>query len=232
MVYLRSFGFVVLAAVWSAALAAAEPIYLTPAQIDFSGLLPPPPADDSAAAKAELEELRRIARERTSVAWERATWEDHNETIIIYNEVLGPGIDLSKLPKVAALFDEVQNDRRAATDHAKDHFKRARPSVRDPAIKTCGGVRSPLSSYPSGHSAWGFASGVVLAAMVPGQEAAILARAKEFAENRMVCGMHFRSDTVAGQVLGTVIAERLLATPAFRMRFDEAAQELRAALKR
>jgi acid phosphatase (class A) len=211
---------------------AGDPIYLSAAQIDFTGILPPPPSDDSAAAAAELDELHRIARARTPAQWERATWDDHNETIIIYNDVVGNGIDLSRLPKLAALFEQVQNDRRAATDHAKDHFKRRRPSVRDPSIETCGGVRMPFSSYPSGHTSWGFASGVILAAMVPAKETAILARAREFAENRMVCGMHFRSDIVAGQVLGTVVAERLLASPTFRVRFGEAARELHAALSR
>ncbi|MBM3515628.1 MAG: phosphatase PAP2 family protein [Alphaproteobacteria bacterium] len=221
--------YLLVAASW--ATAATEPIYLSPAQVDFTGVLAPPPADDSPAGIAELEELRQIAKTRTDAEWRQAMWDDHNETIVIYNDVLG-GIELMSLPKTKALFDQVQNDRRAATDRAKDHYLRKRPSVRDPSLKTCGGVRMPLSSFPSGHSSWGFASAVVLAAMVPDKEAEILARAKTFAESRMICGMHHRSDTVAGQVLGTVVAERLLAHPAFRAKFDDAAAELRAALKK
>ena len=34
-----------------------------------------------------------------------------------------------------------------------------------------------------------------------------MARAADYAENRLVCGMHRRRDIQAGQVLGTVVAE-------------------------
>ncbi len=41
--------------------------------------------------------------------------------------------------------------------------------------------------------------GVVLAAVMPDKAQIILARASEFGEHRLVCGVHFRSDIVAGQ---------------------------------
>ena len=219
--------FGVLVAGWVAVATATEPIYLSPEQIDFSRILPPPPLDDSVVAQAELAELHAAVRNADAERIAQAVFDDRNETVVIFNGIMG--IDLAALPKVDALFHEIQNDRRAATDHAKAHFKRKRPVVRDPSVKTCGGMRDPLSSFPSGHTAWGYASGIVLAAMAPDKASEILARSHDFGESRIVCGMHFRSDVVAGQVLGTLVAERLLANDRFRTQMAEAVAELRAA---
>ena len=43
--------------------------------------------------------------------------------------------------------------------------------------------------------------GVVLASLLPDKAQAILQRASVFAENRLICGVHFRSDIVAGRLV-------------------------------
>lgn len=71
--------------------------------------------------------------------------------------------------------------------------------------------------------------GLVLASLVPDKGQAIMARASEFAENRLVCGMHFRSDIVAGQALGTIIVLSLMQNAGFKADYDAAKAELRRA---
>ena len=56
-----------------------------------------------------------------------------------------------------------------------------------------------------------------------------MARANFYAENRLVCGMHFRRDIVAGEVLGTAVALTLMHDADFKAEFDAAEQELKAA---
>lgn len=63
----------------------------------------------------------------------------------------------------------------------------------------------------------------------PRKAQAILARADEHAENRLVCGMHFRRDIVGGQALGTAVALEMLKNTVFKAEVDAAAKELRAA---
>ena len=75
----------------------------------------------------------------------------------------------------------------------------------------------------------GYAMAVVLASLVPEKAPAIMARAADYAENRLVCGMHRRRDIQAGQVLGTVVSELLLRKPRFQAEFAAAKRELRAA---
>ena len=68
---------------------------------------------------------------------------------------------------------------------------------------------------------------VVLAVALPSKAHAIMARADDYAESRLVCGVHFRSDVTAGRILGEEMGRSLLAKPAFRAEEAAAADELR-----
>jgi len=58
---------------------------------------------------------------------------------------------------------------------------------------------------------------------------AILARAELYAERRLICGVHFRSDIVAGEAFGTAIAVQLMQNADFQKENAAAAAELAAA---
>jgi len=75
----------------------------------------------------------------------------------------------------------------------------------------------------------GYSMAVVLTHLLPASASAIMERAKAYGENRLVCGDHYRSDIVAGQALGSVLAEELLANPTFKSDFEAAKAELAAA---
>jgi len=202
--------------------------FLTDAQVDPSLLLPPPPAPDSDTQKAELAELDRIQAARSDADLARATVDNDNETPTLYATVLGPSFDLAKLPATARLLGDVISEEKAAGELAKEHFHRSRPYVFDTALKTCEAHdANPQNSYPSGHATLAFSTGVVLAALIPSKAQVILARSADYAHERLVCGVHYRSDIVAGQVLGTSVAVQLLANKDFRAEFDAAAAELR-----
>lgn len=208
--------------------AAAGLHFLTPAQVDPSLLLPPPPAPDSDVEKAELAELDHIQATRSDADFARATVDNDNETPMLFATVLGPSFDLSKLPATARLLGDVISEEKAAGKLAKEHFHRSRPYVFDATLKTCEAYDArPQNSYPSGHATLGYATGIVLAALMPSKAQAILARSADYAQERLVCGVHFRSDIVAGQALGTAVAMELLANKDFRAEFDAAAAELR-----
>jgi len=201
-----------------------------PLDIDAARLLPPPPADGSPAQKAERAELDQIVAARTPEMLAQATNDDRLEDPTIYRGVIGDGFDLDKLPATSKMLADVMSAQRAAANKAKDFFKRARPWVAEPDLKTCGprGINWH-TSYPSGHATMGYSVGVVLAAAIPEKAQAILARADAYAENRLVCGMHLRRDIVAGEVLGTAVALTLMHDAEFKAEFDAAEQELKAA---
>jgi acid phosphatase (class A) len=192
-------------------------------------ILPAPPADGSAAQKRELREIRAAQVSMTKAAFAQALADEKTEDATIFNAAVG--IDLKTLPKTWALMATVRAEEKVAAKASKNYFLRNRPWVIDGKLKTCTREDAPQSSYPSGHSTMGFSMAVVLAAMVPEKAAAILGRARDYAENRIVCGVHYRSDIIGGQALGTGVAEELLTNARFAAELTPARSELRAALK-
>jgi acid phosphatase (class A) len=57
----------------------------------------------------------------------------------------------------------------------------------------------------------------------------ILVCARVYGESRVVCGVHFLTDIVANQALGTAAALELMRNPTFKTEFDAAKAELVAA---
>lgn len=194
--------------------------------IDPASVLPPPPAAGSAQALAELAELHAIEAARSPAEEADARRDGDTKNGSIFAAALGPAFDLAKLPATSALLDRVRAAEKATVDRGKDEFKRPRPYIVDTTLKSCKRNDDPLSSYPSGHTSMAFSMGEVLARLVPEKAGPILARAARYGQSRIICGQHFRSDVSAGQMLGLLIAERLMADPDFRTVFDAASKEL------
>jgi acid phosphatase (class A) len=215
----------------AAPLRAETPILLTPDQYDPAKLLPAPPAHGSARERSEILELEHVQATATPAQRAAAAWDDAHEDPSIFAAVMGPGFNMDKLPATAALFHLVIKNESKASSAAKKAFMRDRPWIVDPGIKTCT-PHAPgpqKNSYPSGHTSVGYAMAVVLASLAPGKSKAIMERARVFAENRIVCGYHFRSDDEAGKILGTLVANDLMRAPGFKAPYQAAAAELRAA---
>jgi acid phosphatase (class A) len=210
--------------------ACAAPVFLTSAQVNPAQLLPPPPADGSAATQAELAELHRIENSRTADDLARAKNDASTEDVTAFAAVMGSGFDLKGLPKTTKLFADVREEEKTAAKLAKDYFKRTRPYAADPSLKSCVDKSdAPKTSYPSGHATMGYSMAIVLAALAPEKAQTIMARASEYAENRLVCGVHYRRDIAAGEALGTAVSVELMSVPAFKNEFEAARDELRAA---
>ncbi|MBF7014494.1 phosphatase PAP2 family protein [Novosphingobium sp. HR1a] len=206
-----------------------QPLLLTPGDVDPSLLLPPPPAKDSAQGRSELEQLHRVDQTRTTADADNATALGKIKDVSVFAAAMGPGFALDRLPATRALFAAVRVEEKAAVTRGKAHFQRDRPWVSDATLHPCGDPENPDYSYPSGHATMAFSMASILARLAPAKAPAIMARAADYAEARVVCERHFPSDIIAGQSYGMIIGERLMETPEFRARFDEAAKELKAA---
>jgi hypothetical protein len=205
---------------------AANAGLLEPSQIDASQLLPPPPVAGSVEEKAEFDELRAIGARSTPQMRALAKHDAEDETADIFNAAIG--FDIATRPQTFRLLDMVVQEEDGDTKTAKAFFHRERPYSADPSLKTCTPVKSgkAANSYPSGHASLAYSMGVVLASLIPEKSQAILARAAEYAERRLVCGVHFRSDIAAGQQFGTVLALRLMQNPQFQTQMQLARAEL------
>ena len=192
-------------------------------------ILPSPPADGSREAARDLDELHQIELTTTAERWAEAQWDNDHEDGTIFQSVIAPSFDLAQLPATAKLLAEVRSEESVAGGSAKSYFKRDRPWVLDPSLKTCSREDAPQTSYPSGHATMAYAMAVVLAQAMPDIAPQLLRRARDYSESRLVCGAHFRSDIVAGEALGTTVAVLLLRDPRFQADLEAAKAELRAA---
>ena len=210
---------------WSAS---AQAGLLDPASVEASRFLPPPPADGSADNKAEFAELRAIAARSTPEERAAALRDGKDERPDLFDSTVG--LDLMALPETGKLLTMLAEEEDVAAKAAKKYFHRVRPYRADPTVKTCAPTdpNKAANSYPSGHATIAFSTGVVLSALMPAKSQAIMARAYQFAETRLTCGVHFRSDIVAGQQYGTVIALKLMENPVFQAQMAKARAELAA----
>src|SRR5258708_39871974 len=116
------------------------------------------------------------------------------------------------------------------TFEAKNLFLRARPFQNSQLKRVCGADKAPApeenpkdrSSYPSGHSSYGWGVAMILAKLKPERAEQLLQRASEYGESRIVCGMHYPSDVESGRVIAAAVVSRLAANPGFTRGLDPA----------
>ncbi|TPL92603.1 phosphatase PAP2 family protein [Mesorhizobium sp. B2-3-12] len=214
--------------VGSAARAEDAKPFITNKDVDLTMILPPPPANDSAETKAELGEVLTMQVTRTPQMEARAI-ADAEENVWRFADVMGPNFNKDKLPKFSAFFDRVVETEGAVVDPAKDVWKRPRPHQLSDLVKPVVKLSSS-GSWPSGHATVGTMMGIILSDMVPEKRAEIMARAAEFAHNRIVGGIHYPSDVEMGKISGSVIAAVLLNREDFKAEYEVARAELRSDL--
>jgi acid phosphatase (class A) len=214
----------------SAALARDKKPFITGNEINLAMLLPPPPANNSMQTREDLAEVLRLQVTRTPAMVARAQ-ADEARNVWCFADVMGPQFTKGRLPVLAAFFRRLVDSGDAVVDPYKNMWNRPRPpqysSLVKPVVKL-----STAPSYPSKHATDVTLMGIVLSNMVPEKRADIMARAADYAHNRVVGGIHFPSDVEAGQIVGTVIAARLQTQDDFNAAFAAARDELRLQLLR
>jgi len=213
---------------WSAAAWAADP-YLAAGQFDLLRLLPPPPAEESVQAAAEMAEVVALEAARTPARAAQARADVAEAASDMFGAVLGPALTPERMPLLTAMFERLAATEEAATGPVKRAYARLRPYQVNAALHPAA-PPSRSGSFPSGHATRSRLAAIVLAAMLPERRGALFARAADYAESRVIAGMHFRSDILAGMNAGTAIAAVLFDDPAFTADFAGARQELRGAL--
>jgi len=206
------------------------PHYLSIDPDTFAMSFDPPTAAGSAETRRELDELLAMQSSRSGDQMARAR-ADRKTDIERFFEVLGlDAEDPPDLPQLHRLAERVEDDVRIHVRAVKERFRRLRPYEIEPRIEPCiDDVRGDLS-YPSGHAAYSYAMVSLLTAMVPERGTQLAARADEFAGQRMMCGVHFRSDLAAGQAAAEKLLREMSKVPEFSRDLANATAELRSAL--
>ncbi|CAI2536070.1 Major phosphate-irrepressible acid phosphatase precursor [Serratia proteamaculans] len=214
---------------------------LAPGYLDPDGLplrlalLGAPPAEGSAAL-ARDEEAHRAALSLKGSAREKLAAADAELAFPApanaFACALGTDISEKRTPHLYTLMQRVLTDAGGSTYAGKNAWNRTRPFVvHDEG--TCLKSMEPLlrtdGSWPSGHSAAGWAWGLVLAEVQPARATEVLARGLAFGQSRVICNAHWQSDVDAGRIMGAATVATLHTNPAFEEDLAAAKGEVQAA---
>ncbi len=201
---------------------------------DSLALLPPPPTAGSISYALDEEVSRQSLAMRGTPRWKLAI-EDADlmfpQAAGTFSCALDAPITEQDTPHLYMLLRRTLADAGLATYPAKKQYKRLRPFVvnKEP---TCTPEKekhlAKNGSYPSGHTAIGWAWALILSEISPGQADEVLARGRAFGESRIICNVHWQSDVLEGRLVGAAVVARLHADQAFSRDLDRARAELAA----
>ena len=203
--------------------AAEELIYVAPEELpDATYFLPAPPDTTSYIFIDDMAQWQwgktMRSTERGAQASRESLWlPDIMRTVMA--EVLElDTISDEKTPALSRLLNKAYHTGDMSAAAAKNQFERKRPFIQ---------MNEPLwaqydtdflytnSSYPSGHTAFGWATALTFAEMWPALQDTIMRRGYEFGENRVISGAHWQSDVTAGYLIAAAAIARAHCNPTF-----------------
>jgi len=212
--------------------------YLSKEEIPNSLMLvPPPPEEGSAAFQLDQEMAAMYVASDDEARKEQATQDavlTFPEATEAFNIVLDVKISEETTPHLYMILRRTLADAGLSTYAAKNHYQRARPFMLN-NLPTCTPNEEAMlrkdGSYPSGHTAIGWAWALILAEVFPQQADVILERGKEFGISRNVCNVHWHSDVVYGRMMGATAVAMLHANTDFMIDLAAAKEEVKALKK-
>lgn len=206
----------------------ADQYYIDKNAVNLMELLAPPPKDGSPEDKEDLDGVLKAQSKRTKALGDRAL-ADAELSVFRFADVMGADFTPAKLPLTAALFERMKNDGDAIVWVIKDSYKRPRPFLASSAVHSLK-PDTKGASYPSGHTTFAYECAVLLSKMVPEKRYDIFMRAEEYAQNRIVLGVHYPADIRGGRGSGTILANEFLKNSKFMADFEAARVEVRSVL--
>ncbi len=204
--------------------------YLNPAEINLKALLPDPPANGSPETQKEIELILQKQETRTPEEVARIKRELPLDAFV-FEDVLGPWFQEKDLPATAALMKNVKDSDHDIVMSAKAFWARPRPPLQDARVHPPVDL-PPSGAYPSGHATLGLLQALVLAQLAPDLKDQLVERGRLIGSDRVIAGVHFPSDVVAGQKLAQFLFDRMSASPAFRADLAKAKVEFDAARRK
>ena len=200
--------------------------------LNSAEFVPAPPTKNSARQSADTAASEALRGLEGSKRWELAAKDadlHFPAAANIFSCALGATVSTEQTPALYRLLQRSLTDFGLATYPAKKAHQRPRPflingeSICTPdeleLLKTDG-------SYPSGHSAIGWGWALILSQLAPERAEALLARGRDYATSRMVCNVHWMSDTEAGMAVGAAAFARLQNNALFQATLSAARAEL------
>ena len=196
-------------------------------------LVPPPPQEGSAAFMLDQEIAANYVALEDEARKDQAIQDavlEFPEAVDAFNIVLKVQISEENTPHLYMILRRTLADAGLATYAAKNHYQRARPFMVNNAPICTPDDEATLrkdGSYPSGHTAIGWAWALILSEVFPDQADVILERGKQFGISRNICNVHWNSDVVTGRMIGAATVAMLHANTDFMIDLAAAKEEVK-----
>lgn len=205
---------------------------------DGLALLPAPPADGSVALELDQDMARYYVAMEDDARKAQAVQDNvlaFPEAVEAFNSVLPVPVSEEATPHIYMILRRTVADAGLSTNFAKEHYRRPRPFVANQTPTLIPDeeeymLEVSFGSYPSGHTAVGWAWALILTELFPDHADAILKRGWEYGISRMVCNVHWHSDVVAGRTMGAATVARLRADKEFMADLEAAKREVRRSI--
>ena len=173
-------------------------------------LIGDPPAPGSVRDQNEQAILLWLQRIRTPEMVSDA-WLPLEKSLGYFNRAVGGDLK-TRAPKIHAAISQFLKPIEDVKDALKDRWNRKRPFQAIAQIRSC--VPAEVNSaYPSGHTIWYTAAGLLLADLFPDQADRLIKTGRSVAYTRVTCGMHYPSDVLAGQAVAEASVRAVLVSP-------------------
>jgi acid phosphatase (class A) len=211
---------------------AVQPYFSTQDLPDLIKCLPAPPAFDSPefandVVRYQWGKTQRLDSERAAIAKRDAVW-SYEALFAEFNIPFGLTISRTETPEIWKLLETslVTTDQMRVAPKAYYHRLRPFEMYNEHLLspETEAEVRGE-GSYPSGHTARGWVTALLLAEINPARADTIFARGWMYGESRVIEGAHWQSDVDASRVAASIGYAALQGSPAFREQMERAKAE-------
>jgi hypothetical protein len=180
----------------------------------------PPPAYGSPEFETALDDVRRVARNRTPEQTRTAQRWGLEPAVDAWASIVGAilirrHVDDPRAAHVLALADIAAHDAALACTDAKYHYWLLRPTQADSTIRLAERLTLPnFPSYPAGHACLSGAIAETVGLLIPEARAELRTLAEEAAVSRLYAGVHYPFDNDTGLELGRQVARYVVAEDA------------------
>lgn len=211
---------------------AVRPYFSTQELPDLIKCLPAPPAFDSPefandVVRYQWGKTQRLDSARAAIAKRDAVW-SYEALFAEFNIPFGLTISRTETPEIWKLLETslVTTDQMRVAPKAYYHRLRPFEMYNEHLLspETEAEVRGE-GSYPSGHTARGWVTALLLAEINPARADTIFARGWMYGESRVIEGAHWQSDVDASRVAASIGYAALQSSPAFREQMERAKAE-------
>jgi acid phosphatase (class A) len=190
--------------------------YLPAGSVDAGAVIQPPPAVGSTAFKEQMAVVLWLQRTRTpaQVDFVQKTLDLERFAPLLEVELVRvDGIALKRV--IDAAIDEV----RAEYDALKGKFDLPRPFEVSDAVQPIAEARA-VAAYPSGHAIRAMVYARLLSEVFPDRKQALMDLARQIGYGRVIAGVHYPMDVLAGQKLGEAYADAIVDRSQFKQAIE------------